>query len=182
MSTSVDYFFNHPKPLGDLAGELRRWLGCSLYPYEGREDDLYCRLLGMEFSLSEHELGSHGELEFAEYRYEIGIRTPLPDADFRPHQIITMASVVYAMYRRLKVTGMLVFDVQHLLAKYEDRIDPTTQEPGLYDSVGKEFVHFPKHWAQLAARLPAGAGNASWEASSIEYLESIGRHITVQKP
>jgi hypothetical protein len=101
MSILLDYFFNFPKPLDQLAVDLRTWIGCDLRPCEGDPDDLYCRLLGMEFSLRTHELEDDRELNFRSYRYCIGIRTPMPDADFRPHQLLTMATLAYAMHRNV---------------------------------------------------------------------------------
>lgn len=181
MSITVNYFFNYAKPLAELVEELRTGIGCDLRPNEGDPDNLRCRLLGMEFSLGTHRLSRDGDLDFESFRYKADIRTPLPDADFRPHQITTMTSLAHAMYRRLRVTGLLVFDVQRLLARYHEQADPTTGEAVLYDVVSAEPVRFPQHWTALLSRLPEGALGAQWEASAIEYLKSIGRTIRVPR-
>ena len=182
MSIEIDYFFNFPKSLDELAADLRLWVGCELRPYEGDPDDLYCRLLGMEFSLGTHRLERDGELDYGNYRYRIGIRTPIPDADFRPHQLLTMATLVYAMHRRLGVTGMLVFDIGRLLARYEHRTDPSSGEPVLYDEVSAEPVTFPRHFASLLERMPEEALGGAWEAPTLEYLRGIGRNLRTPRP
>lgn len=103
MSTTIDYYFNWSGALGDLEEQFRLRVGTDLQPYEGNPEDMYCRFLGMEFSLNEHALKDDRELNFDDYRYKVGIRTPMPDGDFRPLQLITMASLVYVLYRRLGV-------------------------------------------------------------------------------
>jgi hypothetical protein len=57
----------------------------------------------------------------------------------------------------MKITGMLVYDVQTLLAKYEERLEPKSETPELYDTVSKEFVSFPAHFETLQKRLPETA-------------------------
>jgi hypothetical protein len=179
MSITVDYFFNWPGTLSELAAQFRRWVGSDLEPYEGDAENLYCRFLGMEFSLYEHDLENDLELYFEDYRFEAGIRTPVPDGDFRPLQLITMASLVYALYRRLGISdGILVFDVGLLLARYEQR--PTSgREKGLYDVVSAEFVKYPQHFTSLMSRMPEGALSAGWEAPTIEYLRERGHDVKI---
>ena len=152
MSITVDYYFNWSGTLDELSTEVRTWIGADLQPYEGDPGVLYCRLLGMEFTLGEHHLTNDADLNFEDFRFEIGIRTPWPDADFRPIQLFTMASLVYALYRRLAITdGILVFDVQVLLARYEQR-SLSAGERGLYDTVSGEFVSFPHHPISLFSK------------------------------
>lgn len=156
MSINIAYFFNWPGTLGELAAQFHLWMGSDLQPYEGDPENLYCRFLGMEFSLNEHDLENDSELNFEDYRYEVGIRTPIPDTDFRTLQVITMASLVYALYRRLGISdGILVHEVALLLARYEQRSIPE-QGPRLYDSVSGEFVKYPQHTMSLMARIPKG--------------------------
>jgi hypothetical protein len=154
MSITVGYFFNWPGTLSELEAQFRRWVGSDLQPYEGDPEDLYCRLLGMEFSLYEHDFESEPGLNFEDYRYEAVIRTPAPDNDFRTLQVITMASLAYALFRRLGVgEGILVHDTDLLLARYEGRAG--TQGRGeLYDSVSGEVVKFPRHILSLMERVP----------------------------
>src|SRR5690349_928008 len=151
MSVNIGYFFNRDAGLTDVARELHAWLGCDLQSYANDPNDLYCRFLGMELSLRAHNLISDGELDFEKYHYELDLRTPAPDADLRPLQLMTMTSLVYAGYRRLKITGMLVFDVQTLLARYEAR--SSEGSPRLFDVVSDRYVAFPEHWRDLARRL-----------------------------
>src|ERR1041384_2296169 len=122
MSITVGYFFNWPGALSELAAQFRRWIGPDLQPYEGDPENLYCRFLGMGFSLYEHDLENDSGFNFEDCRFEVGIRAPVPDNDFRHLQVITMASLVYALYRRLGIVeGILVHDVDLVLARYEVR-------------------------------------------------------------
>jgi hypothetical protein len=121
MSISIDYFFNHHLSLQGLASQVNVWLGCALGPYDTDPSDLYTRFLGMEMTLSEHTLEDDGELNFQHFKYCIGIRIPAPDADFRSIQLPVMAYVAYALYRCMLIIGMLVYDLQVLLARYELR-------------------------------------------------------------
>ena len=174
MSTTIDYYFNWDGTLSELEEQFRLWVGTDLRPYEGDPEDLYCRFLGMEFSLNEHALKNDRELNFEDYGFEVGIRTPMPDGDFRPLQLITMASLVYVLYRRLGILeGILVFDMGLLLARYEPRHG---RETGLrlYDSVSAEFVKYPQHLTSLMSRIPERALGAEWEAPIIDYLHERG--------
>jgi hypothetical protein len=86
--------------------------------------------------------------------YHLNIRTPMPDADLRRIQVPTMVLIAYALYYRLSLKGMLVYEMQHLLARYEDRIDlrlSGTEE--MFDGVSGEFVIFPRHLENLSNRL-----------------------------
>jgi hypothetical protein len=157
MSITIDYFFNHSDDLPELTQNINAWLGCSLAPYEGDAEDLFCRFFGMEFTLSKNDLENDDDCIFEDYAYEIGFRVPAPDGDLRISQLPAMALVAYTLYRRMKITGMLVYDVQTLLAKYEDRLEPKGETPELYDTVSKGFVSFPAHFKTLQKRLPETA-------------------------
>jgi hypothetical protein len=67
MSITVDYFFNHQDELSSVARKISEWLGCYLAPYDARHDDLFCRFLGMELTLSKHTFENDGELDFENY-------------------------------------------------------------------------------------------------------------------
>ncbi len=154
MSITTNYFFNDSDDLIELTPKINSWLGCFLEPYEASSEDLFCRFLAMEFSLSIHNLENDGELDFENYKYEIGFRVPAPDGDLRISQLPAIALVAYVLYRRMKITGMLVYDVQSLLARYEERLEPESYVTEIYDTVSKEFVSFPKHLETLQKRLP----------------------------
>jgi hypothetical protein len=157
MSVTIDYFFNCSDDLPELTQKINGWLGCFLAPYEGDSEDLFCRFLAMEFSLSKHDLENDNELDFENYKYEIGFRVPAPDGDLRILQLPMIALIAYTLYRRMKITGMLVYDVQILLAKYEERLDTENNSLEIYDTISTEFVSFPTHFENLQKRLPKAA-------------------------
>jgi hypothetical protein len=153
MSTTIDYFFNHPDNLADIAKSINPLLGCSLAPYEGDVEDFFCRFFGMEFSLSEHTLDNDRECNFEDYRFHIGFRVPVPDGDLRVMQVPTIALVIYILFSRMGVTGMLVYNIQTLLGRYEERILSEESKGDLYDVVSNELVSFPEHFATLQKRI-----------------------------
>lgn len=178
MSITIDYFFNYDRSLPQLAEEINLQMGCLLTPYQRSRDDYFCRLLGMEFDLDTHTLINDGELDFETYRFQIGIRTAFPEADFRPIQLSVMACAVYALHLRLGITGILVFDVQRLLARYHVKPGPN-QESYLFDEVSNEFVQFPKHINDLMTRMPHNSLGPAWEEPTIKLLESEGKRIEI---
>ena len=154
MSICVDYFFNHEDKLPALSRKIGGWLGCFFAPYEGNPHDLFTRFLGMELDLGQHSFENDRELNFEAYTYRLGIRTPIPDADLRRIQIPAMVLIAYALFYRMNLKGMLVYDMQHLLARYEERIDlkgSGTEE--MFDAVSREFVMLPRHLDALDNRL-----------------------------
>ncbi len=157
MSITIDYYFNHSDDLPELAKNINAWLGCSLSPYEGDPEDLFCRFLAMQFTLSKHNLENDGECAFEDYKYELGFRVPVPDGDLRIIQLPAIALIVYTLHYRMKITGMLVYDVQILLAKYEERLNTENDSLEIYDTISLEFVSFPAHFETLKKRLPKSA-------------------------
>jgi hypothetical protein len=157
MSITIDYFFNYSNDFPELTRNINAWLGSSLAPYEGDAEDLFCRFLPMEFSLSTHDLENDDELDFENYKYELGFRVPAPDADLRTIQLPAITLVAYTLYRQMKITGMLVYDAQTLLARYEERVEPENNTLEIYDIVSGEFASFPKHFETLQKRLPKAA-------------------------
>ena len=123
MSICVDYFFNHPSELTALAKDINGWVGCSLAPYEGDPEDLFCRFFAMELSLSKHSFENDRDLSFEDFSYRLGIRSPIPEADLRAMQIPAVAFIAYALFRRMGIVGMLVYDAQSLLARYAARVE-----------------------------------------------------------
>lgn len=152
MSICVDYFFNHQSDLSILGQELNAWLGSSLAAQEADPEELFCRFLGMELSLSEHTFENDLELNFEDFRYRLGIRSPLPDADLRSMQIPVMAFIAFSLFRRMGIVGMLVYDVQRLLARYEASVEDGLDE--LFDLVSQKIVRFPDHLESLSCHLP----------------------------
>ena len=145
MSVCVDYFFNHQSELSSLVEQINVWIGCSLSPYKANQ--LFSRFLGMELTLSKQTFENDRELNFEDFTYRIGIRSPIPEADLRPMQVPAMAFMAYALFRRMGSAGMLVYDVQTLLARYEVRAEDGFDE--LFDLVSNRVVSFPDHVQRL---------------------------------
>jgi hypothetical protein len=152
MSICVDYFFNHPSELTALAQDINGWVGCSLVPYEGNPEDLFCRFFAMELSLSKHSFENDRDLNFEDFSYRLGIRSPIPEADLRAMQIPAVALFAYALFRRMGIVGMVVYDVHSLLARYEVRVESGLDE--LFDLVSNTAVRFPDHLEKLSRYLP----------------------------
>ncbi|MES4793380.1 MAG: hypothetical protein C4321_10770 [Chloroflexota bacterium] len=154
MSVSFDYFFQSEKGLAELGQQIDGWLGCSLEPYQGNESELYGRFLAMEFSLrAAGGYENDRELDFQSFGFELGIRIPVPDADLRLVSLPAMLAAVYVLYRRLGITGMLVYDTQRLLARYGERTGDAGKR-SLFDLVsGRAFDSFSRHLADVEARL-----------------------------
>lgn len=154
MSCTINYFFNYPQDLAQTAEDINECLGCSLAPYLGNTDDWFDIFLSMEFSFGEHRLGNNGELDYENFRYGIDFRTSAGASAARPIQLPAIAAVVYALYRELGITGILVFDVQILIARYEER-EIQDRGKGLYDVVSDNpFVGFGAHLRLLEQRMP----------------------------
>ncbi|WP_375505809.1 hypothetical protein [uncultured Nostoc sp.] len=154
MSCTINYFFNYPQDLAQTAKDINECLGCSLAPYLGNTDDWFDIFLSMEFSFGEQRLGNNGELDFENFRYGIDFRTAAGASAARPIQLPAIAAVVYAFYYQLGITGILVFDVEILIARYEERDIPDWGK-GLYDVVSNNpFVGFGAHLRLLEQRMP----------------------------
>ena len=145
MSVNVGYYFDSDKSLTELTKEINSWLGCSFSPYEGNAQDLFCFFLGMELSLGIHDLENDRGLNFEDYKYEIDIKIPMGNAGLRDIQVSTLAFIAKVLYEKMKITGMLVYDVQRLLARYEEGVDTETGENNLFDLISNKPVIFPQH-------------------------------------
>lgn len=142
MSITVNYFFNSDvNDLPELARSINGCLGCSLSPYEGDQRDFFARFLGMEFSLFCAEgYENDREMNFADFSFELDCRIPACDADASPLQLPAMLLVVYNLHRHLGITGMLVYDMQILLARHVER-EAEGYGLRLYDSLsGTAFI------------------------------------------
>ncbi len=149
MSTNVSLFFNYPNSLLKLKEELNEVLGVSFAPYEGAEDDLYCRFLGMEFSLQENDgYTNDRELNFEDYRYSLDLKIPSPDNDLACLSVQTLSSVAYVLYARMSVCkSMMVYDMQKLIARYN-----YNSKTGFFDELSEKQIEFPEHAVQVSQR------------------------------
>lgn len=148
MSITVAYFFNSEMSLPQLAESVNGCLGCSFAPYKGDEQDMFCRLLSIELDLCRHDLVNDCALDFENYQYELGTRTAVPDGDLRQIQVELVAMITFILYRRLNIDrGMLVFEVQTLLARYR------AHNGNWFDEVSGQAVIFPQHFIDLHERI-----------------------------
>jgi hypothetical protein len=154
MSTRIDYFFNYPGDLPSLAAAINQTLGCTLVPGEEDPGDMYCRFLAMELDLVEHTLDNDGDLDFESYAYCLGIRIPAPDITLIDMQLPALALIAFALHQRLGIVGMLVKDLQILLARYEGHIDPESEEAWMSDVESGDCVILEDHLGVLNSRLP----------------------------
>mgnify|MGYP001384856434 CR=1 FL=1 len=65
-----------------------------------------------------------------------------------------MIYLVYVLCKRLKVTGLLVYDVQTVLARYEDHPVDGSSDSEPFDAVSKRRVVLPEHIAVVARKMP----------------------------
>ena len=154
MSITVDYFFNYPEGLTAITELMNKSMGCSLSLYKGDSQYMFSRFLGMELSLSSHEFENDRDLNFEAYSFYLSLRTPWGLAALRGMQLSAMAYIAYVLFFGFKVTGMLVYDGQTLLARYEERFYSEANENWLYDTISKQFVTFPTHFSVLRGLLP----------------------------
>ena len=149
MSVDISFYFNAPGTLAEVAADADRVLGCRLTPYEGNADDLFCRFLSFEMSLHRCTLVEDGDLDFPRFAYDIGLRVPAPDSDLLGFQLETIALVAHVLLRRGTATeGILVYDVQKLLARYE-----ATAEGVIDWTASEDPISFPDHLEELRSRL-----------------------------
>lgn len=161
MSYSLIYFFRSEKALPDLAAQINAVIGCSLSPSKGLPEQAFIAFpfFGMELDLSMYPLfedeiyTDDEELQFSLYNYSLDLTTYTGQADARPAKLPVMLSAIHILYRRLGITGMLVWELQKLLALYEERqIDGS---PALYDVVSAApFFRFSDHMNLIERRLP----------------------------
>ena len=162
MSLSVSYFFTSGKLLPELAREINEVVGCSLVPRERRPDSAFTAFpffgmhLDLSISINNEEEGYEdiGELVFSAYNFELNLTTNWGQAGVRPIQLPLLLSMVYLLHQQLGIRGMLVYDVQKLLAKYEGK-EVEENRSDLYDSVSQTtFWGFADHLSVVEKRLP----------------------------
>jgi hypothetical protein len=145
MSITIDYFFNSDNDVDELRLEINGWLGCDLKAVEDERDYFCTRFMALYFSFGTHSLVNDRQLDFENYKYEIGVYTSVPDGCVREIRTGLMAMIVFILYHRLGIKkGMLVYDVQRLLGRYEERITEHNTSY-LFDTVSQKFVNFPQH-------------------------------------
>ena len=142
MSTNVTYFFKYPKSIELAVNDINNVVGCNLTPYEGEDKDLFCMFLSMELSFEENnDYINDRELKYEKYNYNLDIRIPSPDNDLLCVTLQTIATIAYVLYTRLSITqGMLVYDMQTLLALYEEN-----NANNWVNKVNGNVVEFPEH-------------------------------------
>jgi hypothetical protein len=157
MSITVEYSFNSDLALSELASEISRRLGCVLEPDPGDPDGLFCGgFFGMELTLrTEHGLVNDRDLNFEDYRYQLGNKT-WSGSPLRPIQVEVIALAAFFLHDTSLAIhrGMLSYEVQTLLARYEERGDEW------FDLVGGKRVAYPGHLVDIKARIhdPRGPG------------------------
>ena len=151
MSVTVDYFFNSEMDEHQLVAEINKCLGSTLKPSGDDFRTYFTQFMGLDFSFYEHDFESDRELNFEDYKYHVGIKTWAGDRYVSEIRVPLMAMIVFLLYHRLKIKGgMLVYDLQALLGRYEERI---TEDgvPYLFELLSQEFVGFPEHFVDLNA-------------------------------
>lgn len=146
MSYSIDYFFNSEKSFEQLCEEMNAYLDFKFEPSKEYEDHVYNRTLGIGFDFYIHDFESDRTLNFEDYKYYIGLTGQLYAKDFR---LSIMAFAADMLYSQMGISdGILVFDVQRILAKYTEKIN-SNNEKSLFDEVSNQFVEFPQHLIDL---------------------------------
>jgi hypothetical protein len=150
MSITVEYSFNSDLALPELASEIRRRIGCVLEPDPADPKGLFSGILfGMELTLCmEHGLVNDLDLNFEDYRYQIGNKT-WAGSPLRSIQVEVIALTAFFLHDTSLAIhrGMLTFEVQTLLARYEEKGDEW------FDLVGGKRVAYPEHLIDIKARI-----------------------------
>lgn len=156
MSITVDYFFNGSGSLRDLAALVNNCLGCSLQPEQDNAEVYVARLLGMDLALSQAlDYENDRELDFENFQYELSLKTWVGQSVLRPIQLPLMVASIYSLHCFFGTTGILVYDMDLLLARYVER-EAENYGLRLYDLVSETpFVNYSDHLAILSKRLPS---------------------------
>jgi hypothetical protein len=149
MSVSLEFYFNWQGTVAEMAVSLRRLVGVDFNTSIGREDIYTAIWAGLEVSLQGNDqLDAPPELDFESFRYVLTFYTSAGRSVYRPVQLELSIILIYLLWAEFQVTGILAFDAQRLLARY--------QESGgkIVDLVSKKPVEFPQHFADVSSRLP----------------------------
>ncbi len=114
----------------------------------------------MEFDLITAEgYDNDRDLDFENFAYYVRFKTWATSEDAKPIQVPLMLTVIYALHRWLGITGMLVWEMGTLLARYEER-EASYYGKRLYDLVSDApFISFPAHLQAVMALLPEDWNN-----------------------
>jgi len=148
MSIAIEYLFNADADTGELAKAINSVLGTSLAPIEDDTNTFACELFGMELVFrADHGYVNDRDADFESYRFVIGNKTWGSDS-LRSIQLETMFMVAFVLHQRLGIAqGMLVYEVQRVLGRYEER------EGEWLESTSGTPVTMPEHLLELHARL-----------------------------
>lgn len=150
MSVTIEFVFNSNADFKEVGQQVRSSLGANLEPYFGDDNDLFAHFLGLEMSLWVGDLENDRDMDFSSYRYHLCTRTAEPAAERLAYQLEATALVAYVLLSGgVARDGMLVYDAQRLLARYQPRPDGH-----VYDAVSGVVVVFPGHMEALRARWP----------------------------
>jgi hypothetical protein len=164
MSLSIDYFFNYSKNSEELIEDLHDVVGIDLVPSVVTSSFYDGKLLGMPLVLGSHDLTNAGDIDFETYSYCLRLTTTAREASFRPHQVSTMAFLGYVLYKKLNITGILVFNREKLLSSYKERFDHSTGSRYLYDPVSQQAVCSQEHIDHILTKIPEEALTGTFEA------------------
>lgn len=153
MSVDLQYFFNSPLRLAELAEVLNGELSCTLKPYQEDETDYFTRLLGIEFSLSGHQFDNDRDLDFDNFAYYVDLRTSWGASARRNIQLPLLLMIASVLQDRLGYPGILVYDIQTLLARYEQR--GTNADRTFVDVLsGTSLLDYESHLRAVWSRCP----------------------------
>ena len=149
MSIYIDYFFNSNKDFKQLLKEINELLGSNLISSETDEENSSGSFFGMPLSFHTQTLENDRELNFQDYKYQIGLTTYWGSADLRDIQVSIVAFIAFLLYLRMQISeGILVYDVQRLLARYKEK-SISEEAKGLFDETSNKFVELPQHLLDL---------------------------------
>ena len=146
MSYSIGYFFNSNKSFQQLCEEMNEFLDFSFELSKEYKNHAYVRFLGIGLDFYIHTFENDGELNFEDYKYYIGLTARPYSKQLR---LPVMTFIANILYQQMGISeGILVFDVQRILAKYKEEVDSEGYKD-FYDEVSNKFVEFPQHLMDL---------------------------------
>ena len=155
MSVTVNYFFNASETLNVPVNKINGCLGCSLKPEQDNPEVYAARLLGMDLTLSQAgDYVNDRELDFEDFKFELGLTTWAGYSELRPIQLASMVASIYALHCFFGITGILVYDMNILLARYGEH-EVGNHGAQLHDLMsGTTPMTYSDHLAIVSSRLP----------------------------